>query len=252
MLFKQILLVNIIQKKDETKLAATYQYITLANNILYKFISIISHLHNVTLQLDFMNNNNIHTTFEHLLSRSDKEILLNQNAAVFWLTGLSGSGKSTLTQRIEKKLHQQGFFTVVLDGDNVRSGLNNNLGFSEADRSENIRRIAEVAKLFLNAGVITFCCFVSPTVSIRKMAQQIVGETNFYEIYVNASFAECEKRDVKGLYKKARNGEIKNFTGLDAPFEAPMNPFLEIDTSKLSIEESVELMYNQIISIIKK
>jgi adenylylsulfate kinase len=157
---------------------------------------------------------NIHPVFEKLLQRSDKETLLGQKAICIWMTGLSGSGKSTIAQGLERKLHEQGILTMVLDGDNVRSGINNNLGFSEADRTENIRRIAEVTKLFLSNGIVTINCFVSPTKDIRDLAKQIIGTTDFYEVYVNASFDECAKRDVKGLYKKAIAGEIKNFTGL--------------------------------------
>ena len=188
--------------------------------------------------------NNIHPIFSQLLQRSDKQNLLKQNAVCIWMTGLSGSGKSTIAQGLEKRLYADGFLTAVLDGDNIRTGINNNLGFSEADRNENIRRIAEVNKLFLSNGIITINSFVSPTIEIRTMAKNIIGEQDFYEVYINASFEECAKRDVKGLYKKALNGEIKNFTGLDAPFEAPENPTLEIQTAAQSIDESIEAIYN--------
>ncbi|MCB0507998.1 MAG: adenylyl-sulfate kinase [Bacteroidetes bacterium] len=188
--------------------------------------------------------NNIHPIFSQLLQRSDKQNLLKQNAVCIWMTGLSGSGKSTIAQGLEKRLYADGFLTAVLDGDNIRTGINNNLGFSEADRNENIRRIAEVNKLFLSNGIITINSFVSPTIDIRTMAKNIIGEQDFYEVYINASFEECAKRDVKGLYKKALNGEIKNFTGLDAPFEAPENPTLEIQTTAQSIDESIEAIYN--------
>lgn len=188
--------------------------------------------------------NNIHPIFSQLLQRSDKQNLLKQNAVCIWMTGLSGSGKSTIAQGLEKRLYADGFLTAVLDGDNIRTGINNNLGFSEADRNENIRRIAEVNKLFLSNGIITINSFVSPTIDIRTMAKNIIGEQDFYEVYINASFEECAKRDVKGLYKKALNGEIKNFTGLDAPFEAPENPTLEIQTAAQSIDESIEAIYN--------
>jgi adenylylsulfate kinase len=146
------------------------------------------------------------------------------------MIGLSGSGKSTIAKEVEKSLHQQGFLTQLLDGDNLRTGINNNLGFSEADRLENIRRAAETAKLFLNCGIITICSFISPTRQIRQLAAGVIGPEDFLEVYVNAPFEECERRDVKGLYAKARKGEIKNFTGLDAPFEAPEHPFLELRT----------------------
>ena len=194
---------------------------------------------------------NIYPTFNQLLQRSDKENLLQQKAICIWMTGLSGSGKSTIAQGLEKKLHKNGILTVVLDGDNVRSGINNNLGFSEEDRTENIRRIAEVNKLFLATGIVTINSFVSPTKDIRELAKTIIGDQDFYEVYVNASFDECAKRDVKGLYKKALNGEIKNFTGLDAPFEEPEHPALEIKTAEQSIEESIETIYNYFISKIK-
>ena len=195
---------------------------------------------------------NIHPIFNQLLQRNDKENLLHQKAICIWMTGLSGSGKSTIAQGLEKKLHQNGILTTILDGDNVRSGINNNLGFSEEDRTENIRRIAEINKLFLQTGIVTINSFVSPTKDIRDLAKTIIGEQDFYEVYINASIDECAKRDVKGLYKKALNGEIKNFTGLDAPFEAPTNAVLEIKTAEQSIEESIELIYNFFIKNIKQ
>ena len=147
---------------------------------------------------------NIHPIFDRLLQRIDKEDLLQQTAKVIWLTGLSGSGKSTIAQHLEKILHANGNLTMLLDGDNIRSGINNNLSFSDADRIENIRRIAEVSKLFLNCGIITINSFVSPTNEIRKMAKELIGENDFLEIYINAPLEVCEARDVKGLYKKAR------------------------------------------------
>ena len=167
------------------------------------------------------------------------------------MTGLSGSGKSTIAQGLEKKLHENGILTTVLDGDNVRSGINKNLGFSEDDRIENIRRIAEINKLFLQSGIVTINSFVSPTKDIRDLAKEIIGKQDFCEVYINASFDECAKRDVKGLYKKAIAGEIKNFTGLDAPFEAPTNAALEIKTAEQTIEESIETIYNFFIQKIK-
>lgn len=191
---------------------------------------------------------NIHPVFDRIIGRNEKEISLNQKARVIWMTGLSGSGKTTIAIGLEKELQKRGFLTQILDGDNIRTGINKNLGFSEEDRTENIRRIAEVSKLFINCGIITINCFVSPTLGIREQAKEIIGESDFREIYVNASYVECEKRDVKGLYKKARKGEIKNFTGLDAPFEAPENAFLEIKTAEMSIEESVNCLVNKILS----
>ncbi len=183
---------------------------------------------------------NIHAIFDKLLPRSEREQLLGQRAKVIWLTGLSGSGKSTLAAGLQRALHADGKLVYVLDGDNVRTGINNNLGFSEEDRTENIRRIAEVAKLFLDAGVITICSFVSPTNEIRALAKRIAGEDDFLEVYVNASLDACEERDVKGLYAKARKGEIKDFTGIHQPFEAPVKASLELRTDKQSIEESLE------------
>jgi adenylylsulfate kinase len=185
---------------------------------------------------------NIHTIFDRLVQREDRERLLEQKAKVFWLTGLSGSGKSTLAAGLQRALHAQGKLVYVLDGDNVRSGINNNLGFSEADRTENIRRIAEAAKLFLDAGIITVCSFVSPTNELRTLAKKIVGENDFLEIYINAPLATCEERDVKGLYAKARKGEIKDFTGVNAPFEEPIAPALELKTGVQNEDDSVQAL----------
>lgn len=181
---------------------------------------------------------NIHPIFDQILSRSQKEELLGQRGAVIWLTGLSGSGKSTIARGLESELHKMKHITMLLDGDNVRTGINSNLGFTNADREENIRRIAEVSKLFLNCGIITLNSFVSPTRSMRGMAREIIGD-DFIEVYVNCPLHVCENRDVKGLYKKARAGEIKNFTGIDDPFEAPENPDLEIQTENQTATQSV-------------
>jgi len=194
---------------------------------------------------------NIHPIFDRLLQRSDREQLLQQRSKALWLTGLSGSGKSTIAQHLERKLFNEGFFAQVLDGDNIRSGINNNLGFSIEDRKENIRRIAEIARLYLNSGIITINSFISPTIAIRDFAKSIIGEDDFIEIYINAPLEVCEQRDVKGLYKKARKGEIKGFTGIDSPYEAPENPALEIKSNKLSVEESVEMIFNFLLPIIK-
>ncbi|NQY11120.1 MAG: adenylyl-sulfate kinase [Flavobacteriales bacterium] len=187
-----------------------------------------------------MADNNIHPVFDRLLQREDKEAALNQKALVLWMTGLSGSGKSTIAIALERRLHNEGYFSKVLDGDNIRAGINNNLGFSDEDRKENIRRISEISKLFVDGGVITINSFVSPTKEIRDQAKQIIGESDFIEVFINASLEVCEARDVKGLYKKARAGEIKDFTGIDAPFEAPENPGIEIKTDDLTVEESVD------------
>ena len=189
----------------------------------------------------------IHPIFDKILSRSDKEAFLKQQARVLWLTGLSGSGKSTIAQSLESRLHQMGYFTKLLDGDNIRTGLCNNLGFSPEDREENIRRIAETAKLFLEGGIICICSFVSPTIAIRQMAADIIGHEDYMEIFVNAPLEVCEDRDVKGLYKKARAGEIKQFTGIDAPYEAPENPFLEIKTAEINLEQSTEFLLEAIL-----
>lgn len=186
---------------------------------------------------------NIHPIFDSILSRIEKEKILGQRGLVLWLTGLSGSGKSTLARGLEKKLFAEGVLTKLLDGDNLRTGLNAGLGFSEEDRIENIRRVAETAKLFVDTGIVTICSFVSPTKEIRTMAKKIIGKDDFFEVYVQASFEECAKRDVKGLYEMAINGEIKNFTGLDAPFEPSKNPFIVINTEKDSEEESLNKLF---------
>lgn len=182
----------------------------------------------------------IFPVFNKILKRSDKEKLLQQRAKVVWLTGLSGSGKTTIARGVEKELHRRGFICQVLDGDNIRSGINNNLGFSLNDRHENIRRIAEVSKLFINCGIITINSFISPTEKIRKMAKSIIGEEDFISVYINAPVEVCEKRDVKGLYKKARAGEIKNFTGVNTAFEPPVEPAVEIRTDRLNVDDAVQ------------
>jgi adenylylsulfate kinase len=185
------------------------------------------------------NKENIYPVFDRMMTRADKEALLHQRGLMIWFTGLSGSGKSTIAIALERELHRRGLLCRILDGDNIRTGINNNLGFTEADRVENIRRIAEVSKLFVDTGIITLAAFISPTNDIRQMAARIIGEDDFLEVYVSTPLAECERRDVKGLYAKARRGEVKNFTGISAPFEAPRDAALELDTSALSLEESV-------------
>lgn len=182
------------------------------------------------------------------VSSKERARMKNQNAIVIWFTGLSGSGKSTLAIELDHILSELGFHSYVLDGDNIRSGINNNLSFSPEDRSENIRRIAEISKLFIDAGIITICSFISPYKADREKAKEIIGFDNFIEIYLNTPLIECEKRDVKGLYKKARNGEIKNFTGISAPYEKPVNPDLSLDTTFIDINSSIE----KIITLIKK
>ncbi len=185
-------------------------------------------------------NEHIHPVFDKILTRDDKERLLRQRSRVLWFTGLSGAGKTTLAAELEKRLNYNGYLTQILDGDNIRSGINNNLGFTEEDRMENIRRISEVSKLLIHSGVITLNSFISPTREIRHRAMQIIGKENFIEIYVSTPLEVCEQRDTKGLYKKAREGKIKNFTGIDSPFEPPVTPDVEVDTSVLSIEESLD------------
>jgi adenylylsulfate kinase len=195
---------------------------------------------------------NIFSVFDEILQRQDKERLLSQKSRVFWLTGLSGSGKTTLANYLERQLHKEGFATMLLDGDNIRAGINNNLGFSDADRLENIRRIAEVSKLFLNCGIITICAFVSPTQEIRQLAENIIGKEDFLEIFIDTPLEICESRDVKGLYAKARRGEIKDFTGISAPFEISENPALHIKTENYTIEESGNVLLNFVLTKITK
>lgn len=193
---------------------------------------------------------NIHPIFDRLLTRDDRELKLGQCSKVIWLTGLSGSGKSTIAQHLESYLYSKNYFAQVLDGDNIRMGICNNLGFSEEDRTENIRRIAEVAKLYLNSGIISINSFISPTRAIRTMAAEIVGKDDFIEIYINAPIEVCEQRDVKGLYAKARQGLIKGFTGIDQPYEAPENPSLEIKTDEMNVETAVEKIYQHILPFV--
>ena len=193
----------------------------------------------------------IYPVFDQLVSRESKERLLNQHARVIWFTGLSGSGKTTLARDAEKILYEMGHTTMLLDGDNVRAGINKNLSFSPEDRLENIRRIAETAKLFLNCGVITLCCFVSPTEELRRLAESIVGPDDFIEVYVNTPIEECERRDVKGLYAKARRGEIPDFTGISAPFEPPAHPSIVIQTSGRTEEECVQDLLRFLVPIFR-
>ena len=187
--------------------------------------------------------NHIYPIFDRMMTREDKEELLGQHSVMIWFTGLSGSGKSTIAIALERELHKRGLLCRILDGDNIRSGINNNLGFSETDRVENIRRIAEVSKLFLDSGIIN---------DIREMAANIIGKDDFLEVFVSTPLEECEKRDVKGLYAKARRGEIQNFTGISAPFEVPEHPALSLDTSKLSLEESVNRLLEMVLPKIEK
>ena len=186
---------------------------------------------------------NIFPHFDQMISREFRENKLGQRSKVIWLTGLSGSGKSTIGLALEKRLFQENFVAQLLDGDNIRSGINKNLGFSEEDRKENIRRIAEIAKLYLSSGIITINSFISPTAETRKIAKEIVGDADFLEIYINAPMATCESRDVKGLYKKARAGEIQGFTGVNQVYEEPENPALELRTDLLGVDEAVDKLF---------
>ncbi|MCH5169131.1 MAG: adenylyl-sulfate kinase [Prevotellaceae bacterium] len=185
--------------------------------------------------------------FDKMMSREDKESLLGQQGIMIWMTGLSGSGKSTVALGVERELHRRGILCRILDGDNIRAGINSNLGFSAEDRRENIRRIAEIGKLFVDTGIITIACFVSPTAELRRMARGIVGEKDFREVYIATPLEECERRDVKGLYARARRGEVKDFTGISAPFEAPEHPDLRLDTSRMTLEEEVNAVVKLII-----
>ena len=194
----------------------------------------------------------IYPIFDKMLTRADKEALLGQRGLMLWMTGLSGSGKSTLAIALERELQRRGILCRILDGDNIRSGINNNLGFSPADRRENIRRIAEVARLFVDTGIVTIAAFISPSEELRRMAAGIVGEEDFVEIYVSTPLRVCEERDVKGLYAKARRGEISEFTGISAPFEAPQSPTLSIDTSARPLGDCVEDVLKLILPKIKK
>ena len=182
---------------------------------------------------------NVFPVFDQILSRKEKEKMLGQRGCALWLTGLSGSGKTTLARHIEKKLAEKGCLTQILDGDNIRTGINNNLGFGKEDRRENIRRIAEVTKLFVQCGIVTINSFISPSQQMRDMARDIIGSDDFFEVFVDAPLDVCEERDVKGLYKKVRAGEIQNFTGIGAPYEAPLNPDIHVQTGKLTVDESV-------------
>lgn len=197
---------------------------------------------------------NIYPIFDRMMSRDDKEQLLNQRGMMLWFTGLSGSGKSTVAIALERELHSRGLLCRILDGDNIRSGINNNLGFSAEDRVENIRRIAEVGRLFVDTGIITIAAFISPNNQLREMAAEIIGKDDFVEVFVSTPLEECEKRDVKGLYAKARRGEIKNFTGISAPFEAPEHPDITLDTSKLPVEESLKILLDYVLpkAVLKK
>ena len=195
---------------------------------------------------------NIHTEFHRMVGRREKEARLRQRGRVFWFYGLSGSGKSTLANALERRLMESGFVTKILDGDNVRSGLNGDLGFSDADREENIRRIAEVARLFLEAGCVVLTSFITPKRALREHAREIVGAEDFQPVYVRASFETCAERDVKGLYAKAADGGVKHFTGRDSAFEPPEpdDPDWVVDTEERDEAETVNDLYERVLPAI--
>lgn len=186
------------------------------------------------------------------VSSVQREELLNQRTALIWFTGLSGSGKSTLAVQLEAQLHAHGFKTYLLDGDNIRAGLNKDLGFTDEDRVENIRRIGEVAKLMLDAGVVVLSAFISPFKSDRAQVKEIIGPENYIEVFVDAPLEICEQRDVKGLYKKARAGEVKNFTGIDSPYETPDAPDIVIPTGTLSVDKSIDRLMEIILPRVRR
>ncbi len=196
-----------------------------------------------------MKENIIRQNYE--VSQLDRNQANKHKSFLIWFTGLSGSGKSTIANALEHKLHQEGIKTYVLDGDNIRLGINKDLSFSAEDRSENMRRIAEIAKLFIDAGVVVMGAFVSPYKKDRKSIEYVVGNNNFVEVFVNTSLEACELRDVKGLYAKARKGEIKDFTGINAPYEAPENPDIEVVTDNITVREAVDKIYPVIIKKLK-
>ena len=183
---------------------------------------------------------------KHFVSAELRKKLINQKPILIWLSGISGSGKSTIANELEKKLYENNFLSYLLDGDNIRIGLNKDLGFTDDDRKENIRRISEVSRLMLEAGLIVITAFISPFKEERQLAKSLVLEENYFLVHVDCSVEKCEERDVKGLYKKARAGEIKNFTGIDSPYEVPENPNLIVNTEKESVDESVKKIFNAI------
>ncbi len=194
---------------------------------------------------------NIQPIYDKIISRAEREVRLAQRGKVLWFTGLSGSGKSTLAIALERQLFNEGYHVVILDGDNIRSGINANLSFSPEDRTENIRRIAEIAKLFVANGLICIVSFISPTREMRQMAKTIIGEEDFVEVYIDTPLEICESRDVKGLYKKARAGDIPDFTGIHAPYEAPIQPNIHIQTESATIESSLDHLYQHVIPRIR-
>ncbi len=189
--------------------------------------------------------------FNSFIRRNRKRFLVKQTPKVIWLTGLSGAGKTTLALELEKEVLKKGYFTKSFDGDVMRRGINKDLGFSEEDRKENIRRIAEIAKIFIDSGIIVICGFITPTHEMREMAKSIIGHKNFIEVFVNCPIEECEKRDVKGLYEKARRGEIKDFTGIDSAYETPKTPDIEVRTDLWSVKKTTKYLLKSVLSKIK-
>lgn len=191
------------------------------------------------------------TDFNSFIRRNRKRFLVKQRPKVLWFTGLSGSGKTTLSIEVEKEILKRGYFTKYFDGDIIRKGINQDLGFSIEDRKENIRRIAEIAKIFLDTGIIVICGFITPTEEMRNIAKKIVGPKSFIEIFVNCPLEICEERDVKGLYGRARRGEIKDFTGIDSIYEPPTNPDIEVMTGEWTIKKSKKHIISKVLPKIK-
>lgn len=196
-------------------------------------------------------NETIITDFNNFIRRNRKRLLVKQNPKVIWMTGLSGAGKTTLSVALQEEINSRGYFTTLFDGDVIRKGLCKDLGYTMEDRKENLRRIAELARIFVDSGIIVICSFISPTREVRDMARNIIGPENFLEVYINAPLEVCEDRDVKGLYKKARQGLIKDFTGIDSTFEAPEKPDIEIRTDLWSVDKSVNYLSRLILPRIK-
>jgi adenylylsulfate kinase len=194
---------------------------------------------------------NVFKTDGHI-KREDREKSLNQKGLTLWFTGLSGSGKTTIAHALEKRMYEENLHTFSLDGDNLRSGLNSDLLFSVEDRNENIRRASEISKLINDTGIIVIASFISPFIDGREKARKVIGKNNFIEIYVNTPLEVCEQRDVKGLYKKARSEEIKDFTGIQSPFEAPVSPDLTINTAKVKLDESVQLILDLVLKRLER
>ena len=195
---------------------------------------------------------NLFSSNHELISKAEKEKLLKQKGICLWLTGLSGSGKTSIAKTVSKKLHIEGFITKVLDGDNIRLGVNRNLTFSDEDRMENIRRTAEISKLFVDCGIVTICCLVSPKKNMRDIAKEIVGDENFHEVFIATSLEDCEIRDTKSLYQKARSGKVLNFTGVSSSYETPIKPSLIIPTKEINIEKSSEILYKFVFPLISE